>query len=61
MVNIQFGIKLTLLIKLAKVTTLISIIKFYIIKINTPFLLCLADMDYLQVYFNNFKNILIIL
>ena len=58
-VNIQFNIKLTLLIKLAKVVTPISIIKFYIIKVNTPFLLYLADIDYLQVYFNNLKNILI--
>ena len=47
MVNIQFGIKSTLLIKLAKVITLIGIIEFYIIKVNTPFLLCLADIDYL--------------
>ena len=59
MVNIQFNIKLTLLIKLAKVTTLIGIIKFYIIKANTPFLLYLADINYLIVYFNNLKNILI--
>jgi len=47
MVNIQFGIRLTSLIKSAKVITLIGIIEFYIIKVNTPFLLCLADMDYL--------------
>ena len=47
MVNVQFRIKLTLLIRLAKVTTLISIIKFYIIKVNTLFLLYLADIDYL--------------
>ena len=59
MVNVQFSIKLTLLIGLAKVTTLIGIIKFYIIKVNTPFLLCLADIDHLQVYFNNLENILI--
>jgi len=58
-INIQFGIKLTSLIKSAKVTTPIGIIKFHIVKINTPFLLCLADIDYLQMYFNNLKNILI--
>ena len=61
MVNVQFGIRLTLLIRLAKVTTLISIIEFYIIKVNTLFLFCLADIDYLQVYFNNLKNMLITL
>ena len=46
-VNVQFGIRLTLLIKLAKVITLISIIEFHIVKVNTPFLLYLADIDYL--------------
>ena len=47
MVNIQFSIKLTLLIELAKVTTLIGIIKFYIVKVDTLFLLYLVDIDYL--------------
>ena len=47
MINIQFSIKLIKLIKLAKVTTLIGIIKFYIIKVNTLFLLYLADINYL--------------
>ena len=50
MVNIQFSIKLILLIKLAKVTTLISIIEFYIVKANTLFLLCLVDIDYPKIY-----------
>ena len=59
MVNIQFSIKLTSLIRLAKVTTLIGIIEFHIIKANTLFLLYLVDIDYLKVYFNNLKNILI--
>ena len=47
MINVQFSIILILLIGLAKVTTLIGIIKFYIIKVDTPFLLCLVDIDYL--------------
>ena len=47
MVNIQFGIRLTSLIRLAKVATPISIIKFHIVKVNTLFLLCLADIDHL--------------
>ena len=47
MINIEFSIKLTLLIKLAKVTTPIGIIKIHIIKVNTLFLLYLADIDYL--------------
>ena len=59
MINVQFGIGSTLLIGLAKVTTPIGTIEFYIVKVDTPFLLCLADMDHLQVYFNNLKNTLI--
>ena len=47
MINVQFSIKLTLLIELAKVTTLIGTIEFYIIKVNTLFLLYLADIDHL--------------
>ena len=47
MVNVQFGIGSTSLIGLAKVITLIGIIKFYIIKVNTLFLLYLADIDHL--------------
>ena len=56
MINIQFSIRLTSLIELTKVITLICIIKFYIIKINTLFLLYLADIDHLQMYFNNLKK-----
>src|SRR6266576_6911252 len=59
-INIQFSIKSTLLIRLAKVTTPISIIKFHIVKVNTPFLLYLVDINHLQVYFNNLKNLLVI-
>ena len=34
---------------------------FYIIYIDTPFLLSLANIDRLKVYLNNIKNILVIL
>jgi len=44
-VNVQFGISLTVLIKLVKVKTLISPVNFYIVKADTPFLLCLADIN----------------
>ena len=46
-VNVQFGIGLTSLIRSAKVATPIGIIGFYIVKVNTLFLLYLADMDHL--------------
>jgi len=58
-VNVQFGISLTVLIKSVTVKTLISLVNFYIVKADTPFLLCLADMDRLQVYYNNIINTLI--
>jgi len=44
-VNVQFGIGLTELIKLIVVKTLIGLVNFYIVKADTPFLLCLADID----------------
>jgi len=44
-VNVQFGIGLTILIRLVKVKTPISLVNFYIVKADTPFLLCLADID----------------
>ena len=52
-VNVQFSINLTVLIRSVTVKTLIGLVNFYIVKADTPFLLCLADMDRLQVYYNN--------
>jgi hypothetical protein len=59
MVNVQFGIGSTSSIGSIKTVTPIGTIEFHIVKVNTPFLLCLADMDNLQVYFNNLRNVLI--
>ena len=44
-VNIQFGIGLTILIRLIVVKTLISLVDFYIVKVDTPFLLYFVDID----------------
>ena len=44
-INVQFGIGLTILIGLVKVKTLISLVNFYVVKADTPFLLYLADID----------------
>jgi len=41
------------------VVTPIGKIQFYIIHVDTPFLLCLADIDRLQIYYNNLKNVVI--
>jgi hypothetical protein len=58
-VNVQFGISSTILIKSVTVKTPIGLVNFYIVKADTPFLLCLADMDRLQVYYNNVIDTLI--
>ena len=44
-INIQFGISLTTSIRSVTVKTLIGLVNFYIVKVDTPFLLYLADMD----------------
>ena len=44
-VNVQFGIGLTALIRLVTVKTPIGLVDFYIVKADTPFLLCLIDID----------------
>jgi hypothetical protein len=58
---IQFKIRVTNSISLIYVLTLLGIIKFYVVDVNTLFLLCLVDINYLRVYYNNVKNILVIL
>ncbi len=42
-----------------KVLTLISIIKFYVVFINTLFLLYLQDINKIGVRFDNLRNILV--
>ena len=44
-ISIQFKIGFISFINFIKVATLIGTVEFYIIKVNTPFLLCLADID----------------
>ncbi|KAF1828150.1 hypothetical protein BDW02DRAFT_603701, partial [Decorospora gaudefroyi] len=52
--SIKFGKgEATALIGTAQVSTEIGEINFEVLKAPTPFLLCLADIDRLKVYFNN--------
>ena len=44
-INVQFSISSTVLIGSVTVKTLIGPVDFYIVKADTPFLLCLVDMD----------------
>jgi len=60
-INVQFGIRSTSSVGLIMINTLVGAIEFYLVKADTPFLLCLADMDTLQVYYNNLQNILVTL
>ena len=58
-INVQFGIGLTVLIRLVVVKTPISPVNFHIVKADTPFLLYLTDINRLQVYYNNVIDTLI--
>ena len=58
-VNIKFGISCASSISSTIVHTLISQVQFHILNTNTPFLLSLADIDKLSVYFNNLTNALV--
>ena len=44
-VNVQFSIGLTILIRLVIVKTPIGLVNFHIVKADTPFLLCFADIN----------------
>jgi hypothetical protein len=58
-VKVRFGIGSTSSIGSTKVETPIGQVEFHIMTANTPFLLSLADMDKLGVYFNNLTNSLV--
>jgi len=56
---VQFGIRITTSIRTTDVITPIGKIQFYIVYTDTPFLLYLADIDRLQIYYNNLRNVII--
>lgn len=58
-VNVQFDIGPTSFIGSLLLDIPIRIIEFHVVEADTPFLLCLEDMNKLNVYFNNLENILI--
>jgi len=58
-INVQFGINSTPSIGSVTVNTPVGNVKFHIVKADTPFLLCLTNIDTLKVYYNNLKNILV--
>jgi hypothetical protein len=60
-VNVQFGIESASSIESLTIDTSFEIVKFHVIKTDISFLLSLADMNRLKVYFNNVKNILMMI
>ena len=54
--NFIFGIGSTSSIGTVNLDTFMGMIIFHIVQVNTPFLLCFADMDKLGAYFNNLTN-----
>ncbi len=58
-VNVQFDIESASSIKSLTIDISFEIVKFHVIKTDTSFLLSLADMNRLKVYFNNVTNSLI--
>jgi hypothetical protein len=60
-VKVQFSISFMLSIRSIIVKTLIGQVKFHIIHAKTLFLLSLANINKLKVYFNNFFNVIITL
>jgi hypothetical protein len=57
-VNVQFEIESILSLRSMIIDISIELMKIHVIKTDTSFLLSLADMNRLKVYFNNIENIL---
>ena len=57
--QIKFGKGTAIVIGIVKVPTPLGHIDFHVVHTNTPFLLCLEDMDTLRVKFDNLRNVLI--
>jgi hypothetical protein len=55
-VTVQFGIGGVSSIGSVIIQTSIGNMEFYIVQADTPFLLCLTDMDTLKVYYNNLTD-----
>ncbi len=58
-VHVQFELESIWLIKSITLKISIKLVKFHVIKTNTSFLISLADLDRLKVYFKNVENMLI--
>ncbi len=59
-VTVQFGIGASTSIETIDVNSPIGKIQFHIIKVDTPFLLCLVNIDKFYIKYNNLKDVIII-
>jgi hypothetical protein len=57
--TIRFGKGTTTVKGVVRIPTPLGTITFHVVPTNTPFLLCLQDMDAMGVRFDNLQNILI--
>ena len=58
-INVQFGIGSTPSLGSITIDTPIGNVDFYVVQADTPFILCLTDIDSLRTYYNNVTDILI--
>jgi hypothetical protein len=58
-INVQFEIESTFSIESFTIDISFELVKFHVMKADTFFLLSLADMNRLKVYFNNVENLLV--
>ena len=58
--TVQFKIGASMSIRTIDINSPIGKVQFYIIKADTFFLLCLADIDKLHIKYNNLKDVIII-
>jgi hypothetical protein len=57
--SFRFDIDEIFFIDIVNLNIFVDVITFHIVLVQTSFLLCLADMNRLRLYFNNLINILI--
>jgi hypothetical protein len=58
-VTVQFSVRSATLIGTTNVYTPVGQVEFYVVNASTPFLLYLADIDKLRVYYNNIRDVLV--
>lgn len=58
-VNVQFGIGNATSIGTVDVASPVGSVQFHIVETDTPFLMSLANMNRLQIYFDNLRNVVV--